>query len=121
MPLSATLIASIVSAVLEAASLSATTPTRSPQQYESYVMKRKLPPEAKLGVMAPPAGNGRIVINGTDLALSPVAQFRNSQNLIVQPMTLQENQTVVYINDPFGAVFRVWMVSQAELSALQQN
>jgi len=33
-------------------------------------------------------------------------------------MTIQGNKDVVYINDPFGAVFRVWMVSQAEISAL---
>ena len=121
MPIPASLIASIVSAVLEAATQGTPTAAQDPKQYESYVIKRVLPPEAKLGVMVPPAGNGRIVINGTEHALSPVAQFRNSQNLIVQPMTLQEKKDIVYINDPFGAVYRVWMVSQAELSALQQN
>ena len=118
MPLPASLVASIVSAIIEAAAQSATSTPQSANLYESYVMSRTLPPEAKLGVMQPPTGNGTIIIDGTTRPLSPVAQFRNVQNLIVMPMTIQGNKDVVYINDPFGAVFRVWMVSQAEISAL---
>ena len=121
MPLPATFIASVVSAVLEAASQSTSGTTTNAQAYESYVIKRVLPPEAKIGVMTPPPGNGKIYINDVEHVLSPAAQFRNTQNLIVMPMTIRENKDIVYINDSFGAVFRVWMVSQAELSALQQN
>ena len=121
MPLPASLIASIVSSIIEAAAQSATSTVQTPQMYESYVIKRVLPPEVKLGVMQPPPGNGRITIDGIEYALSPVAQFRNTQNLIVLPMTIQENKDIVYINDSFGAVYRVWMVSKADISALQQN
>ena len=121
MPLPASLIASIVGAVLEAATLGSASTMPSPERYESYVLKRTLPPEAKLDVMQPPKGNGKIVIDGMEHVLSPVAQFRNTQNLIVLPMTIQENKDIVYINDSFGAVYRVWMVSKADISALQQN
>ena len=62
MPVPASLIASIVSAVLEAATQSSTA-TQNPQMYESYVIKRTLPPEAKLGVLAPPTGNGRVTLS----------------------------------------------------------
>ena len=121
MPLPASLIASIVSAVLEAASQTSTTTSQNTNLYDSYVVARKLPPQAKQGVMQPPAGNGRIIIDGTELALSPAAQFRNTQNLIVMPMTIQENKDILYINDTSGSVFRIWIVSQAEISAIQKN
>ncbi len=121
MPLPASLIASIVSAVIEAAALSASSTSQNTNLYENYVTNRALPPEAKLGVMLPPSGDGRIVIDGNTYVLSPTAQFRNTQNLIVMPMTIQEKKDIVYINDPFGAVYRVWMVSLAEISALPKN
>ena len=120
MPVPASLIASIVSAVHEAATQSSTA-TQNPQMYESYVIKRTLPPEAKLGVLAPPTGNGKVTIDGVEHVLSPIAQFRNTQNLIVMPMTIQGKKDIVYINDPFGAVFRVWMVTAADISAIKQN
>ena len=118
MPLPASLVASIISAIIESASQSAAV---DPAQYDTYVTQRTLPPEAKQGVMIPPPGNGTVVINGQSLALSPVAQFRNQQNLIVMPMTIQEKKDVVYITDASKAVFRVWMISSTENSALKQN
>ena len=121
MPVPASLVASIVSAVLEAATQSSTATTQPPQMYESYVIKRTLPPEAKLGVLAPPTGNGKVTIDGVEHVLSPTAQFRNTQNLIVMPMTIQENKDIVYINDPFCAWLRVWMVTAADISAIKQN
>ena len=119
MPLPASFIASIVSAIIETAVQSATAPT--PQTYESYITKRVLPPEAKTGVMLPPPGNGTVTIDGAAHKLSPAAQFRNVQNLIVQPMTIQGQRDIVYINDSYGSVFRVWMLTQAEISAIRNN
>ena len=119
MPLSTSLIASIVSAVIETVVQSAGAP--APETYENYVIQRKLPPEAKLGVMMPPPGNGTIVIDGTLHRLSSVAQFRNPQNLIVQPMTIQGSNNIVYVNDAYGSVYRVWMLTQAEMSAIEKN
>ena len=119
MPLPASLIASIVSAVIEAASQNAS--TTSAAQYEHYAVTRTLPPEAKLGIMLPPPGNGSVIIDGKTLNLSPVAQFRNQQNLIVMPMTVQQSSDVVYINDTFGSVHRIWLISKAEAEALKKN
>ncbi len=118
MSLPASLVASIVSAVIEMVSQSSTVSTT---QYDTYITKRTLPPEVKLGVMQAPLGNGTIIINGHVLQLSPVAQFRNRQNLIVMPMAIQQSSDVVYINDNFGAVHRVWLISQAEAESLKKN
>jgi hypothetical protein len=118
MPLPATLVASIVSAIIEAAVQSSTTVT---QRYDYYVINRTLPPEAKLGVMQPPAGDGQIIISGNVLPLAPTVQFRSEQNLIVMPMTIQEKKTVVFLADASGAIFRVWMINPSELSALPKN
>ena len=119
MALPAPLVASIVSAVIEAVVPSPG--ASAPQQYETYVAKRTLPPEAKVGVMLPPKGDGSIVIDGQILTLSPVARFRDSRNLIVMPMTLQQPSNVVYLNDNFGAVHRVWLISQAEADSIEKN
>ena len=118
MPLPASLVASIVSAVIEMVSQTSTVSTT---QYDTYTTKRTLPPEVKLGDMQPPPGDGTIIINDHTLQLSPVAQFRNQQNLIVMPMAIQQSTDVLYINDTFGAVHRIWLISQAEAESLKKN
>ena len=118
MPLSASLVASIVSAILEAAVQNY---SADAQQYEIYTTTRTLPPEAKLGVMLPPPGDGSVIINGQSMTLAPTAQFRSEQNLIVMSMSIQEPKDIVYITDNSGAVYRVWMISQAEISARPKN
>ena len=118
MPLPASLVASIISAIIEAAAQSSAS---SPTQYEIYAKTRTLPPEAKLGVMQPPQGDGLVVIDGKSMALAPTVQFRSQQNLIVMSMSIQGPKDVVYITDSSGAVYRVWMISQAEISALPKN
>jgi hypothetical protein len=118
MPLPASLVASIISAIIEAAAQNST-PTAT--QYEIYATTRTLPPEAKLGLMQPPLGDGLVVINGQTMTLAPTAQFRSRQNLIVMPMSIQNQKDVVFITDASGAVYRVWMISPAEISALPKN
>ena len=118
MTLPASLIASIVSAIIEATVQSAAPTT---QQYEIYATTRTLPPEAKLGIMQPPTGNGLVTIGDKTLPLAPGAQFRSQQNLIVMPMTIQEKKDVVYITNSSGAIHRVWMLNPAETSALPKN
>ncbi|MFB0937041.1 MAG: hypothetical protein QMB52_14805 [Propionivibrio sp.] len=118
MPLPASLVASIVSAVIETVSQTSTVSTA---QYDTYLVKRTLPPEVKVGFMLPPPGDGTIIISGHVLQLSPVAQFRNQQNLIVMPMAIQKSSDVVYLNDTFGSVHRIWLISQAEAESLKKN
>ncbi|MEI7613988.1 MAG: hypothetical protein WCK63_13890 [Betaproteobacteria bacterium] len=115
MPLPASLIASIVSAVIEAAAQSSGALTQSPQTYETYVRNRVLPPEAKTGVMLPPAGNGWVTIDGQQLPLSPTAQFRNQQNLIIMAMSIQGKNEIVYLNNTTGAVWRIWLLNPSEV------
>jgi hypothetical protein len=120
MPLPSALVASIVSAVIETVVQSSGSPVDA-SRYDPYVAKRTLPPEAKVGFMLPPPGNGTIVIDDQRLALSPVAQFRNERNLIVMSMSLRQPSNVVYLNDNFGNVHRVWLISQAEADSLKQD
>jgi hypothetical protein len=112
MPLPASLIASIVSAIIEAAVQDS---PAGAAQYQVYSMTRTLPPEAKVGVMVPPAGDGRVVIGDQSLPLAPAVQFRSQQNLIVMPMTIEDTKNVVYLTDASGAVFRVWMLNPGEV------
>ncbi len=116
MPLPASLIASVVSAILE--TISQTPDAVDRATYENYVNARKLPPEVKQGLMIPPPGDGTIVIGGKELLLSPIAQFRNPKNLFVTRMSIQEPVEIVYLTDRSGAVSRVWVLSAAEVSAL---
>lgn len=118
MPLPASLVASIVSAIIEAA---AQNPASNTQQYDVYTTTRTLPPEAKLGEMLPPTGNGLVVIDGQSIPLAPAVQFRSQRNLIVMPMTIQDTKDVVYITNASGAIHRVWMLNPAEVSAHQKN
>lgn len=118
MSIPASLIASIVSAIIESA-VSPSAPTAA--QYEVYVTKRTLPPEAKLGVMQPPQGNGFVVISDKAFRLAPGVQFRGKQNMIVMSSTILAPSDVVYLTDATGAVFRVWLLSPAEKSAYPKN
>jgi hypothetical protein len=118
MPLPASLIASIVSAIVEAAAQSSAS---SVAQYETYTLNRTLPPEAKVGVMVPPVGDGKVTIGDQSLPLAPAVQFRSQQNLIVMPMTIQDTKDVVYVTDASGAVFRVWMLNPGETLPLPKN
>jgi len=120
MPLPASLVASIISAIIEAAAQSSTA-TATASKYEIYSNTRTLPPEAKLGVMLPPLGDGQVIINGKSMTLAPTAQFRSQQNLIVMSMSIQDPKDVVYITDASGAIYRVWMISPAEISARPKN
>ncbi|MDR0378486.1 MAG: hypothetical protein LBI62_00805 [Candidatus Accumulibacter sp.] len=118
MSLPASLVASVVSAILETIVPSADAPAA---RYDAYVVRRTLPPEAKLGFMQAPVGNGVIVIDGENLPLSPVARFRNQENLIVMPMSVRQPSNVVYLNDNYGTVHRVWLISQAEADAIKKD
>ena len=119
MPIPASLVASIVSAVIEAAMQNAS--PEAAAQLELYAAQRTLPPDAKIGVMLPPPGDGTVTIDGRLLPLSPVSQFRNRQNLIVMPMSIQGKNDVVFLTDASGAVHRVWMLQPAESASLPKK
>ena len=90
-------------------------------QYQDYVRLQKLPPEAQVGLMQPISGDGMIVIGDKRLRLSPAIQIRNLQNMIVVPMNVTEATNVVYLNDMYGSVHRVWMISRDEAESLTET
>lgn len=117
MPLPPSVIASIVSAILD---MTVQITDHAPQ-YQDYVRLQKLPPEAQVGLMQPISGDGMIVIGDKRLRLSPAIQIRNLQNMIVVPMNVTEATNVVYLNDMYGSVHRVWMISRDEAESLTET
>lgn len=109
----------ILYSVLSTVARMALEPGEEPQpSLEISAVARSLPPEAKRGLMQPPAGDGFLNIGGRQWPLSPAAQFRNQNNLLVVPVQIQNPVEVVYLTDASGAVFRVWMLSSYEAAAI---
>ena len=79
--------------------------------------ERKFPAGTKIGKMQPPL-DGFALIDGGSVALSPVLQVRNAQNLIVLPVNVQDAATVCYLLDANGAVARIWLLSANEIASL---
>jgi hypothetical protein len=108
----------IVSALIGGVVGAAIEPSTQPSQQvlQSSAMVRPFPGETKRGEMQPPA-DGTVLISGKLLQLAPAVQIRDTQNLIVMPMAVQQPALVRYLTDASGAVFRVWMLTPAEASA----
>jgi hypothetical protein len=115
MALPPAVIASIVSAVLD---MTVQFPDRVPQ-YQEYIRLQQLPPEAKVGLMYPPSPDGTVLIDNDRFRLSPAIQIRNLQNLIVVPTHVTQPTNVVYLNDLYGSVHRVWMITSLEAESLR--
>lgn len=116
MPASA-LIPAIIGSIIESAVENASLPPPPPGPAVGIL--RNLPANAKVGEMAPPL-MGTVQIDGRVLPLSPAAQIRNQQNMIVMPGMVQQPVRVRYQTEPAGAVWRVWMLTPAELAAAER-
>ncbi|MDO8933806.1 MAG: hypothetical protein Q7U97_15540 [Rhodocyclaceae bacterium] len=114
MPLSS-LIPAIVSSIIESI---VDAPAPAPAQPSGPVIGqiRTLPAGSKVGLMAPPA-LGAVQIDDQVLPLSPAAQIRNELNMIVVPTAIRQPVPVRYMTDASGAVWRVWVMTPAELAA----
>lgn len=107
----------LLSAVLSAFGQTYIDPSAEPQPVDPSVsVLRRLPVEARYGTMQPPPGDGTLTIDGDQFSLSPTAQFRSQQNLLVVPMQIQQAAEVVYLTDARGAVYRVWLLNPNEAS-----
>ncbi len=107
----------LLSAVLSAFGQTLLEPSTEPQPVDPPIsVLRRLPAEARYGVMQPPLGDGTLIINGDQFSLAPTVQFRNPQNLLVVPMQIQQTVEVVYLTDAGGAVYRVWLLNSNEAS-----
>lgn len=108
-PITTAIVSSIVSSVVQGV----LAPAPPPQPPAGLL--RQLPMESKRGVMSPPA-EGRVSIDGKPYLLSPGAIFRNEINLAIPPMMMQAPAWVRFQTDAMGAVYRVWILSAAEVA-----
>ncbi len=110
------LIPAIISTIIQGAADQA--PLPSPAQSSGPVVgvARTLPADSQRGIMGWSAV-GSVQIDGQVLPLSPAAQIRNEQNLIVMPASVQQPMPVRYLVDAMGFVSRVWILTPAELAA----
>lgn len=108
-PITAALVSSILSSVVQGV----LTPSPPPPPPAGLV--RHLPLESKRGVMSPPV-DGRVNIDGRAYLLSPGAIFRNEINLAIPPTMMQAPAWVRFQTDAMGAVYRVWILSAAEVA-----
>ncbi len=113
MPIPASIAAAIVSSVVNA--VSELPPAGQQLELYSAVM-RTFPSETKKGDLYPPIQQ-TLQISGKSLTAAPGLQIRNQQNLIVMPGTLQQAVPVRYQLDTMGNVYRIWILSAAEVAA----
>lgn len=117
MPLSS-VIPAILGSIIESAINQASLPPPTPPG-PAVGLIRNVPAAARVGDMAPPS-LGTVYIDGQLLPLSPAAQIRDQNNLIVMPSVIAEPVRVRYLTEATGAVWRVWMLTPAELAAAER-
>jgi hypothetical protein len=115
------LIPALVSTLLDA--MQPSVPAPQPGQSTMHApggVARPMPANTKKGNLTGSAA-GTVVIDGNAMPLSVAAQIRNEKNLIVQPSTLRQPVTVRYLTDTSGAVWRVWILTAAEVAAVDRK
>ena len=81
---------------------------------------RTLPAEAKIGEMLPPQ-DGQVRIGGKTYILSPAAMVLNEYNMMMPPMMVQAPVKVRFMTDTMGFVYRIWILSAAEVQLASQT
>ena len=61
-----------------------------------------------------------VEIDGQQMHLSPSAQIRSQQDLLIVPMSLPRGALVKYTFDGTGQIHRVWVLTPAEAAATDQ-
>ena len=79
-------------------------------------MARAFPVDSRKGELVPPLQQP-VLIDGLAYNAAPGLQVRNEQNLIVMPNSLMNSVPIRYQLDPFGNVWRIWILSAAEQAA----
>lgn len=108
------ILSSVINAIGDAATTPPTTPTTQSPTYTS--MARAFPANTVKGELLAPI-EGTVQISGKSLQAAPGLQVRNEQNMIVMPASLQGTLPVRYQLDPLGSVWRIWVLTSAELAA----
>lgn len=76
---------------------------------------RSIPAQAKRAQMQPPVEN-LVQLGSKSLRMSPGAQIRSAQNLIVMPAQVRQPALVRYLVDPNGDISHIWILSAEEAS-----
>ena len=115
MPLSS-LIPAMIGSMIESA---ADQPAPRPVMPAPTVISvgRSIPADALFGEMVSPMLGMTVQINGVVRPLAMAAQFRNEQDIAIMPGRIQRPVMVRYLVDSTGTVYRVWILSPAELAA----
>ena len=77
---------------------------------------RTIPDDAKRGSIVHIQG-AAVEIDGQPMRLSPGAQARGRNNLIIVPMSLPPGALVKYTLDGTGQIHRVWVLTEEEAAA----
>ncbi|HEX5125974.1 MAG TPA: hypothetical protein VFW00_04470 [Rhodocyclaceae bacterium] len=77
---------------------------------------RKIPPNAQRAELQV-VGDGVVTLNGKPFHLSPAAQIRNTNNLLMLTQSMQGTYQVRAQLDSNGAVYRVWILTPAEAAS----
>jgi len=112
-PITAAIVSSIIGSIVEGA----LTPP-APEPIMGIV--RMLPEEARIGKMLPPA-QWQVQIDDKTYALSHGAQIRNELNMMILPTMIEKPAKVRYLLDYSGAVYRIWILSNAETRLSEQR
>lgn len=107
------IVSSIITAIIEA-------PT-APVEPVPAAMMRMFPEGTALGTLGGPPEMGQAVIDGQVLLASPGLQVRDEMNMIVFPSMVGHEVPVRYQLDPFGNVWRIWLLSPAEVAAFNSR
>jgi hypothetical protein len=76
---------------------------------------RQIPAEAKRGTLAGIQGS-IAVIDGTSISMSPAAQVRGENNLIIMSWTVPNGIAVKYLLNSDGQIHRIWILTPQEIA-----
>ncbi len=107
------IVSSIITAIME----SPTTPTEPVQT----ALMRPYPSGTATGKLAGPPEMGNVIISDKTLPAAPGLQIRNEMNMIVIPTMIGTNVPVRYQMDGMGNVWRIWLLTPAEVAALDSQ
>ena len=108
------IVSSIITAIIEAPS--------APVVPVHAALERHFPEGTEMGRLAgAPDLMGNVSINDQVFLASPGLQIRDEMNLIVFPTMIGNDIPVRYQLDPMGAVWRIWVMSPAEVAAFNSR
>lgn len=115
-PLLTSIIGSIIESAVDQAAQAPAPPAADVAQQQAIVGQVRTLPAGSLNGTMSSAAIGSVQIDGKILPLAPGAQIRSPSNMIVLPTTIQQDMPVRYLVDGMGYVFRIWILSPAELA-----